>query len=241
MSYFNDVYLKRMNFDGETQQDRVKSRKEKEFDKLYLKKTEYQSLIYKVNEQEVNITCSLQPNKWNESNLIGNLLISTSAAAFKTGDILHIYQHIKDVEVDKIWLVLFVEENITKGYQLFKVICLDSKINITNEYGDSQYIIPVKFVSASSAFIRDTFLTVGIGYREPANNRAFVTADWDFLPKGTYFNHLNRTWELGGKDNLSIENVAYCFIQERLYTEEEPRSSEDILVGEDTNFFLNNK
>ena len=137
MSYFNDVYLKRMNFDGETQQDRVKSRKEKEFDRLYLKKTEYQSLIYKVNEQEVNITCSLQPNKWNESNLIGNLLISTSAAAFKTGDILHIYQHIKDVEVDKIWLVLFVEENITKGYQLFKVICLDSKINITNEYGDS--------------------------------------------------------------------------------------------------------
>lgn len=241
MSYFDEVFLKRMNLDGRTRQERIKTKKEHEFDKLYIARTEYQGHIYKVNEEKADILCSLQPNKWNESNLIGNLLISTSTAAFKTGDILHIYQRIADVEFDKIWLVIFVEENITQGYQTFKVMCLDSEINLTNEYGDSQYIIPVKFVKATDSFIRDTFLTVGIGYREPANNRTFVTADFDFLPKGTYFNHLERTWELGGKDNLSIKGVAYCCIQERLYTEEEPRSSEDILVGEDTNFFLNNK
>ena len=49
MSYFEDVYLKRMNVDGNTQQERTKTRKEKEFDKLFLKKTMYQSKIYKVN------------------------------------------------------------------------------------------------------------------------------------------------------------------------------------------------
>lgn len=31
-SYFEEVYLKRMNLDGTTQQERVKTRKEKEFD-----------------------------------------------------------------------------------------------------------------------------------------------------------------------------------------------------------------
>lgn len=41
MNYFEDVYLKRMNIDGQTQQDRVKTRKEKEFDRLFLKNTEY--------------------------------------------------------------------------------------------------------------------------------------------------------------------------------------------------------
>ena len=41
MNYFEDVYLKRMNIDGQAQQDRVKTRKEKEFDRLFLKKTEY--------------------------------------------------------------------------------------------------------------------------------------------------------------------------------------------------------
>jgi hypothetical protein len=98
----------------------------------------------------------------------------------------------------------------------------------------------VKFVSATSTFVRDSFLTTDVGYREASANRTFITADFDFLPKGTKFNYLERTWELGGKDNISIKNVAYCCIQERLYTEEEPRSSEDILVGEDVNFFLNN-
>ena len=61
-----------------------------EFDKIYLQRTEYQGLVYQVNHDEISVLCSLQPNKYNESALIGNLLISTSSAAFKTGDILHI-------------------------------------------------------------------------------------------------------------------------------------------------------
>lgn len=46
MSYFDEVYLKRMNKDGKTIQERVKTRKEKEFDSLFLKRTKYQSIIY---------------------------------------------------------------------------------------------------------------------------------------------------------------------------------------------------
>jgi hypothetical protein len=42
-----------------------------------------------------------------------------------------------------------------------------------------------------------------------------------------------------GLDNLSIDNVAYVTISEKLVREEEPSSSKDILVGEDDNFFLN--
>lgn len=238
MGYFDEVYLKRMNKDGQNSQERIKTKKEKEFDNLFLKRTEYQVRLYEVNGEYRNNICSLQPNKWNESNLIGNLLMSTSAAALKTGDILKIKQKIKEVEYDKIWLVLFVEENITKGYQLFKVICLDEEINLTNEYGDTIEVLPVKFINATAAFITDTFQTKQ-GYREPHNNRGFVTADSEILKKGTFFNYKDKTWEIQGKDNISIENVSYTFISERLKTEEEPRSSQDILVGEDNNFFLN--
>jgi len=46
MNYFNDVYLKRMNRDGITRQERIKTRKEKEFDRIFLKNTEYQCLLY---------------------------------------------------------------------------------------------------------------------------------------------------------------------------------------------------
>ena len=88
MSYFTEVYLKRMNIDGHNQQERTKTRKEKEFDKLFLKKTMYQSQIYQINEEPVQLIGSLQPNKWNESELISNLLISTKTKKLNTGDIL---------------------------------------------------------------------------------------------------------------------------------------------------------
>lgn len=240
MGYFDEVYLKRINIDGKNQQERVKTRKEKEFDRLFLKKTEYQVLIKEVNGEKKEFLGSLQPNKWNESNLIGNLLISTSAAPLKTGDILLIHQQIKDVEYDKLFLVIFVEENITKGYQLFKVLCLDSEVNITDEYGTTINSYPVKYVSATATLVQDNFLyTKGnYGYREPQAIRCFITSDFDGIKKGAHFIYKDRRWEIQGKDNISIDNVAYVTASERLMKEEEPISSEEIEVGEDKNFFL---
>lgn len=242
-SYFEDVYLKRLNKDGKNQQDRIKTRKEKEFDLLFLKKTEYLAKIYQVNDLAREVACSLQPNRHNESSLISNLLISTSESTFKTGDILKIKQKIKDEELDRIWLVLFVEKNLTKGYQLFKLICLDSTVNIIDEYGTTKYSIPVKFVNATSNFVQDTFIhsATQLGYREPNGNRIFITHDFDFIKKSEYFEHKERGWEIYGIDNISIENVAYVTFSEKMKKEAEPRSSEDILVGEDKNFFLNGR
>ena len=50
MSYFDQVYLKRMNKDGKNQQERIKTREEKEFDLLILQKTKYKSYIIQINE-----------------------------------------------------------------------------------------------------------------------------------------------------------------------------------------------
>ena len=172
---------------------------------------------------------------------IANLLISTSAAPLKTGDILRITQKIKQIVLNKLWLVIFQEENITKGYQVFKCICLDETINLTNEYGDTIAPIPAKIVNASSQLVKDLFSLIGEGYREPQYRRCFITADQELLKKGTYFRFKDRGFEIYGKDNLSIKRVAFVYIDEKLYEEEERRDSEDLLVGEDTNFFLNGR
>ena len=59
-NYFEDVYLKRMNLGGRTIQERVKTRKEKEFNEIFLKKTKYQAVIYECNDENVNgIVCSI--------------------------------------------------------------------------------------------------------------------------------------------------------------------------------------
>lgn len=242
MSYFDEVYLQRLNINGQNQQERVKTKKEKEFDNLFLKKTEYQVRLFGVNGEQRSDICSLQPNKWNESNLVGNLLMSTHAAPLKTGDILNIRWKIKEKIQDKVWLVFFVDDNLTRGYAAYKCICLDEEINITNEYGDTLESLPVKFINASSQFIIDTFsFTHGAGYREPNSQRGFITANRDILKKDVYFNYADKGWQITGKDDISIKGVSYVFIGEKLIREEEPRSSEDILVGEDTNFFLNGR
>ena len=121
MSYFDEVYLKRMNKDGETRQERVKTRKEKEFNKIYLRKTEYQANIYMINDDESNIICSLQPNKWNESQLISNLMIPKDYNKLHGGDILKIYQKIKDEEYNKIWLVLYCNDDISVFIRYAKI------------------------------------------------------------------------------------------------------------------------
>ena len=242
MSYYDEVFLKRMNKDGRTRQERILTRKEKEFDNIYLKRTQYQSYIYAKNDEVANIVCSLQPNKWNESNLIGNLLISREVEKLKVGDVLHILQKIDKVEFDKIWLILFSSDEIVKGHSLYKCICLDETINITNEYGDTNYNVPAKVINASAQFVKDTFnFTRGKGYEEPNMQRGFVTSNYEYLKKGQYFNHQDKRWAITGKDTISVPGVAYVYFEEKLKREDEPRSSEDLLVGENSNFFLNGR
>lgn len=241
-NYFEDVYLKRMNRDGNSIQERVQTRKEKEFDQIFLKKTKYQANIYMCNDEHTNILCSLSPNKWGQDKILSNLMVSNKENKMKTGDIVYTYQKVKEKILDKTWLIVFVSDDITHGYQLYWVIELDNILNLTDEYGRTLHTIPIKFVNETSVFVQDKFSSYGaVSYREPLAHKKFLTQDFNFLKKTTYFNYKNRGWEIVGIDNISIDNIAYVSIAEHLVREPEPLTSEDIMVGEDDNFFLNHK
>lgn len=57
--YLRNVYLKRINKQGTNRQDRIKTKKENEFEKLFLPKSEYKVCIYQVNDTMTNIIGSL--------------------------------------------------------------------------------------------------------------------------------------------------------------------------------------
>lgn len=243
MSYYEDVYLKRLNRDGNTQQERIKAREEREFDRLILQKTKYKSFITAVNNDVVNIQCSLQPGKNDEVREQFKLMTSNSAAPLNSGDILNIYQKVDDDEKEEFWLILHVEDDITKGYRVYRVLCLEHRLNITDEHGTTTHSIPVKFVNTTQNWVLDMFQKskTSYGYREPNGTRSFITADFDFLTKDLYFNYKDRGFKIQGKDNISIDGVAYVSIDEVNVIPEEPVSSDNIPVGEDDNFFLMNK
>lgn len=242
MSYYDEVYLKRVNRDGNTRQERIQTRKELEFDRIFVQHSQYQGVIHQLNNDNAQILVSLQPNKWNESMLISNLLTSTKAPRLKTGDIVRVFQKIKEIEYDKLWLVIFCEENIGKGYFAYKTICLDSEINFCDEYGNTDKLIPVKFVNASATFVKDYFSFVDAveGYREPFRQTRFITSSQFDLKKDSYFEYKNKGFEISGIDDISIDGVSYISIGEHLLDKIEPKSSEKIPVGNDDNFFLIN-
>ena len=143
-----------MNIDGNTIQERVRTRKEKEFDYLFLKKTKYQGIITSIDEEEANIVCSIQPNSWRQDKIVSNILVSLKNKKLKTGALIETFQKNKEEELSKIWLVLMVSDDITHGYQSYEAIELDSVINFTDEYGDTIKQVPVKFVNETSVSLR---------------------------------------------------------------------------------------
>lgn len=244
MSYFDEVYLKRMNKDGRTQQERIQTRKENEFDHLILKKSQYQAKIYECNDAAADIVCTLQPTKkFNETQEICRLMTSKSAEVLNTGDILHIFQKIDNIEYNKNWLILFREENISRGYYCYRVVCLDRIIDIKNEYGTTLHTIPVKIANTSSEIIKDYFSSSvkNYGYTEPDMETRIITRNFDFLKKETIIDYNGQQFKIEGINSLSVENVAYISIKEKLKKEVEPTSSATIPVSDDTNFFLNNR
>lgn len=241
MSYFDEVYVKRLNAHGKTRQDRVQYKKSKEFDDLFLKRTQYLGSIEEINQEPVSqITCSVQPNKWNESQNISNILISLDNEPLNTGDILQIHQKIGKEEQDRLWIVIHAEKNISKGYRLYKATELDSNISIADEYGNTLYKIPVKFTTAIEVFLVDYYSTKNTMYREPNRDRKIITRNFDFFKKDMYFEFKNKGFVITGIDDISIDGVAVLSIQEWFKDSPEPVQSQDIMVGENDNFFLNN-
>lgn len=239
MSYFDEVYLKRMNKAGTNNQQRVLSRKETEFDELFLRNTKYLGNIHQCGDRKLNINCSVQPNKWNQDKKNSKILCSLSSCKFATGDILKIKQEQKEEVYDRNWLITFVSEDISHGYQLYHAICLEDEIVIKDEYGETLHTVPVKIVSETTVFVQDKISSYGsVSYREPLAHRKMFTRDYDFLKKETYFEYKGKGWEISGIDNLSINGVAVCSITEQLIREPEPITSQDIEVGENDNFFL---
>ena len=242
MSYFEDVYLVRAKKHGNTRQEIRKSRAVNEFERIFLKRTMYYCTIADVNDEELDLAIegSLQVSKRDETKQIYNLLTKLDDT-FNLGDQLKIEQRIGDVYFEKIWLVLFKEEDISKGYNKYKLICLDSVININDRYGVLIKEHPIKILTTNSRFFDDYFELSKVLYREPDSQFVFVTKDNSNLKKELYFELSSLGYEISFINRIAINGAAFCSCVEKLKKLPEPSiNKEAIETPSNTNFFLNN-
>lgn len=143
MSYFEDVYLPRINRNGSTIQERILSTKAKQFEDAYLKKSVYRVEFTYGAKSYVG---SLQPVKEDEKISVANLLTATDVL-FTTGITLEID--------DKKWLVILNKARADRGYNKHVMFLLDRTLTWWNN--NIQYTCPVSFNGQMTKEIEDMF------------------------------------------------------------------------------------
>lgn len=197
MSYYEDVYLARLNKDGETKQERVIGARKRQFDNFLPKS------IYKVDfmVDYKNYIGSLQPGNYNEKNILSYLLVPTEVI-LNTGNTITIGSDT--------WLVILVDPSKTLGYNKYKVI----QLNRTFTWWDRDNIIhesKVNFRSSLMLVNKDQEKTQPPFFRELNNYSTLIMAYDESLQSDCYgkIDGSDRRFLVTGFDIETVPNVQY--------------------------------
>ena len=200
MSYFENVYLARLNKNGTTRQERILATKAQQFEESFLDQS-----IYKV-EFSVGYTPYLgvlQPVKENEKEIIYHLLIPIEYT-IETGEVLEINE--------KKWIVTFFDPSPDKGYNKYKVYLLDRVLTWWDE-DKEEHTAPIHLCGGLEKSITDSFRnsSAAPSFRE-ATNLMHVLMQYDeTIKQDTYvkIDQSERKFIVSGFDNETVPNVSY--------------------------------
>ena len=206
MSYYEDVYLQRINKNGTSRQERILNTKMQNFEN-FLPKSMYR-VDFNCNYQ--NYIGSLQPAKGDEKDIVSYMLTSKTVD-IATGSILDI---ITSTGVNQKWLVTFKDHNDTYGYNKYKVYLLDRILT----WWASDKIIHTKYVNIANskdASVKDVFKNLSnTTYRESQNYINIITSYDADIQKDCYclLNGSPRAFIVTDFDCETVPGVQYLTI-----------------------------
>lgn len=160
MSYYEDVYLARLNKNGTSRQERIQGAKEYRFEK-FLEKSVHR-VSFTSNYQ--NYIGSLQPAEGDEKDVLSYMLTPTNVV-LPTGSVLDVTTLQQDRQY---WIVTYIDKNKTHGYNKYKVYLLDRVM----KWWDSDKIeheTQVALSSSKDTNVQDIFKVM---MREPVHREA---------------------------------------------------------------------
>lgn len=206
-SYFEDVYLKRLNRYGYDYQTRLQGQRERVFEGKLLKS------IYRVEFEYMGESHpgTLERYRQDETQLIQYLLTRVSLN-LPNGAILMIPD--KDEEPQP-WMVYWLESIKVSGYNRYIVLKMTHHIKWhdvnKNEQNSWCYLH-----GAGDSALKDTLKTLGAIYAEDDNIRFVIMPTNEYLEKDSYFeigeNGLKQGYRVTGYDILSTPGVEYVSI-----------------------------
>lgn len=206
MSYFDKVYLKRLNRYGNDFQSRVQGQREREFE-TYLIKSIYRTNI---NYKEETIPCTFEPYSQNETDTFAHLLTRVDVN-LPAGEIFEITNY---NNITNLWMVYYLENMKASGYNRYIMIKLTHKISWldNNNIQRTQWV----HLAGPKTGLRDNQKGGPAIYLENNKLNSIIMPLDEFIDKENYVEigegSLKEEFVVTGYDRLSTPGVQYVSI-----------------------------
>lgn len=212
MTYFEDVYLKRINRFGKNIQERIQGKKEYDFN-FFKEKSPNKVNVYENNNL---ISDGVLQNKTNSEKEVIDYLLVDKDIDFPDGTILETEQFV-DLKKQK-WLIFHLDEYVSIGYNRYQLVELDRTIEWIDD--GIIYSEDVHF-TGSGANLRDKSITskFTIQYNLaaiylPNKILNLIMRTNPNFKKGTRLLINDEVWKVSGIDKISVPGVSYVTMEE---------------------------
>lgn len=218
MSYFDKVYLKRVNKYGFNIQERIQNKKVRDFG-VVLKKSPNKVTIFKDSETYEGI---LQ-NKTNSEKEVVDYLLTYKNMGWIDGTIL-VTEDLVSLKQKK-WLIFHLDEFVSIGYDRYQIIELDRDIQwIDDGIVYSEYV----HFTGSGANLRDKSITSKFSIQydlsalyQPNKILNLVMKTNSKMKKGIRILIGDEVWKVSGIDKISVPGVSYVTLEEDYIDEQD--------------------
>lgn len=215
MSYYEDVYLTRVNKYGTTRQERILGAKQAKFDYFLANKSVYKvDFIFNYH----TYSGALEPGKGDEKDILSYMLISKEVV-FNTGNVLKVN--------NDDWLVVHCDVSPMKGYNKYTVYLLDRTVTWWDE--DNQVrTAKANFNSSLRANVQVSYSEKSGAplFREDVNKASLLMPFNAYLKAGNYLklDTGERRFIVVGFDIETVPGVQYVTLDISLRRDDDEQS-----------------
>ncbi len=228
MNYY-DIYRKRVDRFGYNYQTRIQKHREKDFND-YLQKSVYRVDFYYGKDI---VTGSLEPYSQDETQTLSYLLLPVQYN-FDPGTVFIL----KDKDnVDKAWMVWWLEEYKARGYNKYVVLQMKQQIELD---GKKQWC---RVLGPGDSKIRDqVFSRLNTYYEENDNLFMMITCANSKIAKDQYYEFgstVKQGFRVVGLDFVTTDGIAYVTLNPVYTNDETPAPDPAPDDSDDDYFWLN--
>lgn len=217
MSYFKDVYLKRINRFGTSLQERILNKKEYDFH-YFVDRSPNRVAVY---IQDYKFEGVLQTKTYDEIETI-DYFLTYKSIYIPNGSVLKV-QDIKDKNIYSYWIIVAKDNFVSAGYNRYTVIRLDREIRWITDEG---YLFKtLAHITGSGSGGTNKRLNSSIKLMDsvifkPNQVLTLVVPDHENIKRGVRIHIGDQVWKISGYDNVTNEGVSYITLEQDYHDEQ---------------------